>query len=56
MQPKNNRYQRQLMLVLDIKLPLTLNFGHLTLQLKFNQKSTSSDIVCLLGIFTTLNS
>ncbi len=28
----------------------TLNFGHPTSQLKFNQISTSYDVVCLLGI------
>ncbi len=54
-QPKSSKYQCQLMSVLDIKLTLTLdvevtlNFGHPMLQQKFNQISTSYDVVCLLG-------
>ncbi len=35
------------MLTSDVELKL--NFGHMTSQPKFNQISTSYDIVCLLG-------
>ncbi len=51
---KTTKSQRQLTSVLDINLTLTLdveftlNFGHPTSQLKFNQIPTSYDIVCLL--------
>ncbi len=50
---KTTKSQRQLTSVLDINLTLTLNdeftlnFGYLTSQLKFNQISTSYDVVCL---------
>ncbi len=49
---KTTKSQRQLMSVLDINLTLTLdvgftlNFGHPTSQPKFNQISTSYDVVC----------
>ncbi len=59
---KTTKSQRQLTSVLDINLTLTLdvgftlNFGHLTSQPKFNQISTSYDVVCLLcDIFTYKN-
>ncbi len=51
---KTTKSQRQLTSVLDINLTLTLdvgftlNFGHPTSQPKFNQISTSYDVVCLL--------
>ncbi len=51
---KTTKSQRQLTSVLDINLTLTLdveftlNFGHPTSQMKFNQISTSYDVVCLL--------
>ncbi len=50
---KTTKSQRQLTSVLDINLTLTLdvgftlNFGHPTSQPKFNQISTSYDVVCL---------
>ncbi len=36
-------------LTLTLDVELTLNFGHLTSQPKFNQIPTSHDIVCQLG-------
>ncbi len=59
-QPKTTKSQRQLTSVLDINLTLTLdveftlNFGHLMSQPKFNQISTSYDVVCLLGWFNLI--
>ncbi len=54
-QPKNNKYQRQLVSVLNIKWTLALdfelrwNFGHPTLQ-KCNQISMYRDIVCITSL------
>ncbi len=54
---KTTKSQRQLTSVFDINLILTLdveftlNFGHPTSQPKFNQISTSYDVVCLLCDF-----
>ncbi len=50
---KTTKSQRQLTSLLDINLTktleveFTLNFGHPTSQLKFNQIATSYDVVCL---------